>query len=54
MATATSMKCACESCKCVVSLEEAIQKNGKYYCCENCANGHPEGKACKHHDCECG
>ena len=46
MATVTQMKCACESCLCVVSLEDAVLKDGKYYCCDACANGHPEGSSC--------
>ncbi|MBW4492306.1 metallothionein [Kamptonema formosum] len=53
MSTVTQMKCACESCLCVVSLEDAVQKEGKYYCGEACANGHPQGESCGHHGCEC-
>ena len=30
MTSVTSMKCACNSCLCVVSLKDAIEKNGKY------------------------
>ena len=49
MSNVTSMKCACEKCLCVLSLEDVtrgtdlfeIAKNGKYYCCAACANGHP-------------
>ncbi|GET36350.1 metallothionein [Microseira wollei] len=54
MTTVTSMKCACESCVCVVSLSDAIEKNGKYYCSDACADGHPNGKGCEHHGCSCG
>lgn len=54
MATVTGMKCACESCLCVVSIEDAIQKNGKAYCSQECAEGHPEGgKGCGHSGCGC-
>lgn len=53
MATVTSMKCACEKCLCVVSLEDAIAKDGKYYCCEACANGHPNHEDCGHQGCGC-
>jgi len=28
----------CDSCKVFVSLEEAIEKNGKYYCSKECLN----------------
>ena len=61
MTTVTSMKCACEKCLCVVSLEDAspgadlfeIAKNGKYYCCEACANGHPNHEGCGQQGCGC-
>jgi hypothetical protein len=53
MVTVTQMKCACESCLCVVSIEDAIQKNGKSYCSQECAEGHPEGKGCGHSSCGC-
>ncbi|MGK7938040.1 MAG: metallothionein [Xenococcaceae cyanobacterium] len=54
MTTVTSMKCACDTCLCIVSLEDAIAKNGKYYCCEACANGHVDEKGCGHQGCGCG
>jgi hypothetical protein len=53
MVSVTFMKCACDSCLCVVSLEDAIEKNGKYYCCEACANGHMDEKGCGHQGCNC-
>ncbi|MGB3615519.1 MAG: metallothionein, partial [Elainellaceae cyanobacterium] len=41
------MKCACERCLCIVNIEDAVQNNGQYYCCDACANGHPkEGSSC--------
>ena len=54
MTTVTGMKCACESCLCVVSTSDAVEKDGKYYCGEACANGHPDGKGCSHEGCSCG
>ncbi|MFE1748015.1 metallothionein [Coleofasciculus sp. H7-2] len=54
MTTVTSMKCACESCLCVVSISEAVEKGGKYYCGEACANGHESGQGCSHQGCNCG
>jgi len=54
MTTVTAMKCACESCLCVVSLEDAILKDNKYYCCEACANGHVSEQGCGHTGCTCG
>lgn len=54
MATVTQMKCACESCLCIVNLNDAIKKDGKYYCGKACANGHPEGSGgCGHTGCGC-
>jgi hypothetical protein len=50
----TVTKCACESCKCEVSTDSALQKDGKYYCSETCANGHPDGTGCGHPGCNCG
>ena len=49
MTTVTEMKCACPSCLCIVTLEDAISKEGKYYCSE----GHKTLKGCGHHGCEC-
>ena len=53
MATVTAMKCACEKCLCVVSLEDAVTKDGKNYCCEACANGHPDDEGCEQTGCGC-
>ncbi|HHP7231424.1 MAG TPA: metallothionein [Xenococcaceae cyanobacterium] len=52
-ATITQMKCACPSCLCIVNLSDGIQKEGKYYCCDACAKGHPEGSGCSHNGCSC-
>ena len=40
MTTVTQMKCACESCLCVVDTSKAVEKEGHYYCSDACANGH--------------
>ncbi|WP_094676855.1 metallothionein [Hydrocoleum sp. CS-953] len=53
MTTVTQMKCACESCLCIVSIESAVKKNGQNYCSEACANNHPDGAGCGHEGCEC-
>ena len=53
MASVTQMKCACANCLCVVSLKDAIAKDGQYYCSEVCANGHPDGSGCGHTGCKC-
>lgn len=54
MIAVTMMKCACESCLCVVSIADAIKENDKYYCCQACADGHVKGKGCGHQGCICG
>ncbi|HAG82666.1 MAG TPA: metallothionein [Cyanobacteria bacterium UBA11162] len=53
MTTVTDMKCACESCLCIVSTDSAVQKEGKYYCSQACADSHPDGQGCGHKGCEC-
>lgn len=54
MTTVTQMKCACESCLCIISIENAVKKNGQNYCSEVCANGHPDGTTgCGHEGCGC-
>ncbi|NEP80903.1 MAG: metallothionein [Okeania sp. SIO3B3] len=54
MTTVVEMKCACEPCICVVSTETAVQKDGKYYCSEACANSHTDGSSgCGHQGCDC-
>ena len=53
MTTVTQMKCACESCLCVVAMEQALVKDGKPYCSDACANGHVDGKGCGHSGCDC-
>jgi metallothionein len=55
MTTVTQMKCACESCLCIVSTDvSTILKDDKYYCSDACANGHPNGHGdCGHKGCNC-
>ncbi|BAY53531.1 metallothionein family 14 [Leptolyngbya boryana NIES-2135] len=54
MATVTQMKCACEACLCIVSIENAVKKNDHFYCSEACAEGHPNGHGdCGHQGCTC-
>jgi hypothetical protein len=54
MIAVTTMKCACESCTCQVSIADAIEENDKYYCSQACADGHVKGKGCGHQSCICG
>jgi hypothetical protein len=53
MTTTNQVKCDCESCECIVSLSDAILKDGKHYCGEACANQHPHGDGCGHPGCNC-
>lgn len=53
MTTVTQMKCACESCLCIVDLSTALEKDGKYYCSEACSTGHQSGVGCGHSGCGC-
>ena len=56
MIAVTMMKCACESCLCVVLIADAIKKNDQYYCCQACADGHvnENEKGGGHQGCCCG
>ncbi|MFM7476397.1 MAG: metallothionein [Microcystis aeruginosa] len=56
MIAVTMMKCACESCLCVVLIADAIKENDQYYCSQACANGHvnENEKGCGHQGCGCG
>ncbi len=53
MKSVTLMKCACDTCLCVVSTEEAIENEGKYFCSKGCAEGHKTVKGCAHNGCGC-
>ena len=48
------MKCDCQrNCTCEVDQQTGIERNGKHYCSEACANGHPSGQGCGHQGCQC-
>ena len=54
MTTVTQMKCACDSCLCIVNISKAIKQEGHYFCSEGCANGHSGGTTgCGHVGCSC-
>lgn len=46
-------KCACQDCVCVVSLSKAVTRDGKAYCCDECADGHKDHAGCEHAGCTC-
>jgi hypothetical protein len=50
----STVKCACEHCSCQVDTTTAIEKDGRFYCDESCANGHVEKASCGHAGCNCG
>jgi metallothionein len=48
------MKCECtQNCTCEVEQQKSVERNGKYYCDEACASGHPSGQGCGHQGCHC-
>ena len=53
MTTINQMKCACDSCLCVVDVSTAIQKENQYYCSDACADGHASASGCGHAGCNC-
>jgi len=51
--TTETVKCACEDCVCVVPVAKAVSRDGKAFCCEECAEGHPHHAGCEHAGCAC-
>jgi hypothetical protein len=50
----TEMKCeGTKNCTCEVEQQKSIERDGKYYCDEACASGHPNGKGCNHQGYNC-
>nr|WP_290700392.1 hypothetical protein [Halomonas sp. UBA3074] len=45
--------CACTGCEHHVSSEQAAIIEGRAYCCQACAAGHPGGSDCVHKGCPC-
>ena len=47
-----NQQCACEPCGCSVSPDKAVEKDGKIYCSQPCADGHAgEEQWCSSCDC---
>ncbi|WP_071778054.1 metallothionein [Synechococcus sp. WH 8016] len=44
--------CACDPCACAVSVESAVEKDGKVYCSQPCADGHAGSEECCN-SCDC-
>lgn len=51
--TVDRVKCACSDCVCVVEVSKGIQKDGRIYCSENCADHHKSHEGCEHAGCHC-
>ena len=47
------VKCACADCQCMVKAGKGIEKDGKTFCCEACAEGHANSAKCEHAGCGC-
>ncbi|MEM6635790.1 MAG: metallothionein [Pseudomonadota bacterium] len=45
--------CACDTCVCIVNVDDAVKKDDRNYCSDECADGHPQGKGCGHAGCAC-
>ncbi|MEM6576946.1 MAG: metallothionein [Pseudomonadota bacterium] len=53
MPEVTQQKCACDSCLCIVDINDAVKKNDQNFCSDACADGHPNGAGCGHSGCGC-
>ncbi len=40
------VKCACPTASAWFPLESAVKREGKAFCCDACADGHPEHDGC--------
>ena len=47
------VKCACADCVCIVSVGKAVTRDGRSYCCDDCANGHTDHRGYEHAGCPC-
>lgn len=47
------VKCACADCVCVVNVAKAVTREGRAYCCDDCADGHKNHAGCDHAGCPC-
>lgn len=52
-ASVQAVKCACPDCVCVVRIDGAIERDGRLYCADSCAEGHADGSGCGHAGCRC-
>jgi hypothetical protein len=45
--------CACPGCSLNYAADDVIERDGKRYCSQACADFHPAGKPCPCSDCHC-
>ncbi|MEP9315764.1 metallothionein [Pseudomonas sp. LABIM340] len=49
-----AQRCSCPGCSCSLGAT-AVYREGHAYCCQACADGHPDGeKRCQDTHCHCG
>ena len=53
MPEVTQQVCACDTCVCIVNIDDAVKKDGQNFCSDTCAEGHPDGSGCGHAGCAC-
>ena len=53
MPEVTQQVCACDTCVCIVNIDDAVKKEEKNFCSDACADGHPDGSGCGHSGCAC-
>lgn len=51
--TVNMVKCACSDCVCVVDPSKGLERDGRIYCAEPCADHHKSGAGCQHAGCTC-
>jgi len=44
--------CDCPNCICELD-DAAVREGDRYFCCQACAQGHPEDRQCKDPECPC-
>ena len=49
----SNSRCACPGCTCSFNSDNAVERDGKRYCSQACADLHPNGSPCPDSDCQC-
>jgi hypothetical protein len=53
MSVDTAIRCACPGCTCTIDEHMRTERDGAIYCCDACAEAHPDGKSCPSPSCHC-